>query len=155
MRFLLLIFVVLPVIEMWLLIQVGSVIGALPTIFLVLLMAVGGVVLLRRQGLNTLIRGNQKLESGQLPAQEMVEALILAVSGVLLVIPGFCTDFFGILGLIPPLRRGLARRMMAAGFVQGGFQAAAFGPGAPFRRGPVTREDRVIEGEFWRKDRRD
>lgn len=149
MRFLLLIFVVLPVIEMWLLIKVGSVIGALPTVVLVLLIAVAGVALLRRQGLSTLVRSNQKLESGQLPAQEMVEAMILAVSGVLLVIPGFFTDFFGILGLIPPLRRRLARRMMAAGFVQGGFQ------GAPFRRSPTPQEDRVIEGEFWRKDRRD
>ncbi len=148
MRFLLLLFVVLPVIELWLLIKVGSFIGALPTIFLVFLTAVAGMALLRRQGLSTLIRSNQKLESGQLPAQEMVEALILAVSGVLLIIPGFFTDFFGILGLISPLRRGLARRMMAVGFVQGGFQ------GTPFRQGPAP-DDRVIEGEFWRKDRRD
>ena len=79
MRYLLLLFIVMPVVEMWLLITVGRQIGALPTIGLVLLTAVVGVALLRAQGFATLFRARQKMDIGELPAMEMAEAIVLAV----------------------------------------------------------------------------
>ena len=95
MRFLFLLFIVMPIVEMWLLIAVGAEIGALYTIGLVLLTAVSGARLLREQGLATLWRGRRKLEEGQLPAQEIGEGIILAVSGALLLTPGFITAVLG------------------------------------------------------------
>ena len=89
MRILFLLFIVMPVLEMWLLITVGSQIGALATIGLVLLTAVVGAGLLREQGFATLWRGQRKLQEGQLPAQEIVEGIVLAVSGALLLPRGF------------------------------------------------------------------
>jgi len=150
MRYLLLLFIAVPIAEMWLLIKVGSWLGALPTIGLVLLTAVAGLALLRREGLSTLLRGNRKLESGQLPAQEMLEGLVLAVSGAMLLTPGFFTDFVGFLGLLPLTRRALVKRLLASGMVQqGGFQAFSFHS----RRGGAS--DDIIEGEYWRKESQD
>ncbi|MDX1800983.1 MAG: FxsA family protein, partial [Marinobacter sp.] len=84
-----LLFVILPIVEMTILIKVGAVIGALNTIGLVLLTAVLGAALLRQQGLATLLKANQRLNSGELPAKEVAEGLILAVGGALLLTPGF------------------------------------------------------------------
>lgn len=113
MRALLLLFVVMPIIEMWLLIHVGAEIGPLYTIGLVLLTAVIGVQLLRQQGFATLWRGRRKLEEGQLPAQEIVEGIILAVSGALLLTPGFVTDAIGFAGLFPPSRALLGQLLLS------------------------------------------
>jgi UPF0716 protein FxsA len=98
---------------MYLLIQVGGYIGALPTIALVVLTAVAGVALLRVQGLATLGRGLTRLRSGQLPAQEVVEGLLLAFAGALMITPGFVTDLIGFLLLMPASRAALARRLMS------------------------------------------
>lgn len=146
MRFLLLLFIVVPVVEMWLLIQVGSVIGALPTIALVLLTAMIGVALLRREGLKTLLRGNEKLESGELPAQEMLEGMILAVSGALLLTPGFATDFAGFLGLIPWSRRWLAAKLLSSAK----FQTVTM-RGAHFSH---QDQGQVFEAEYWQEEKR-
>ena len=113
MRALFLIFVIMPVLEMWLLITVGTHIGALPTIGLVLLTAFVGVTLLREQGFDTLWRGRRKFEEGQLPAQEIAEGIILAVSGALLLTPGFVTDAIGFAGLIPFVRRAVVRQVLS------------------------------------------
>jgi len=101
MRFALLLFIVMPIVEMWLLITIGSYIGALSTIALVLLTALIGIGLLREQGVSTLWRGREKLQQGKIPAQEMMEGIVLAVSGALLLTPGFVTDTIGFLGLLP------------------------------------------------------
>lgn len=101
MRFALLLFIVMPIVEMWLLITIGSYIGALSTIALVLLTALMGIGLLREQGVSTLWRGREKLQQGKIPAQEMMEGIVLAVSGALLLTPGFVTDTIGFLGLLP------------------------------------------------------
>lgn len=140
MRIAFLLFIVIPVVEMWLLIQVGGLIGAWPTIGLVLLTALAGAALLRREGVKTLLRARQQMEQGVLPAAEMLEGMILAISGALLLTPGFATDFFGLLGLIPWSRRALAARILAHAEVVG---FAAMGGGA-FRR-----PDDSIDGEFW------
>jgi len=146
-RFLLLIFIIVPIVEMWLLIQVGGFIGAVPTIGAVLLTAVIGLAMLRRQGLSTLLRVNQRIESGELPAQEMLEGIVLAVSGALLLTPGFFTDAIGFAGLTPLLRQWLVGRLVGRVNV---FQGGAVG-------GTVYREDKsrdTLEGEFWREDER-
>ena len=148
MRILLLLFIIVPVVEMWVLIEVGSLIGALPTITLVLLTAIVGVALLRREGLSTLVRGNRKLDKGELPAQEMVEGLILAVCGALLLTPGFVTDFVGFLGLIPFTRQWFVRKLIRMGSINSFYHSQTHS-----RENAQTREDRVIEGEFKREDK--
>jgi len=107
------IFLVVPIIEIYLLIQVGQVIGAGWTIFLVVLTAVIGVWLLRIQGLSTLTRAQHKLQQNELPAREMLEGMGLVVAGALLLTPGFFTDTVGFLLLFPPTRIWLVSRIAA------------------------------------------
>jgi UPF0716 protein FxsA len=115
------IFLVVPIIEIYLLIQVGQVIGAGWTIFLVVFTAVIGVWLLRIQGLSTLMRAQQKMQQGELPAREILEGMGLVVAGALLLTPGFFTDTVGFLLLFPPTRIWLvskvASRMVVASAV--------------------------------------
>jgi UPF0716 protein FxsA len=141
MAFWLLIFVSAPIVEMYLLIRVGGYLGAWPTIGLVVLTAVVGVALLRWQGLATLSRGLGRLDRGEVPAREMIEGLLLAVAGVLLVTPGFVTDAVGFLLLWTPLRITVAKRLLAR---------ASVTAGGPPGSGPV-----VIEGEFETRTERD
>jgi UPF0716 protein FxsA len=107
------IFLVVPIIEIYLLIQVGQVIGAGWTIFLVVFTAVIGVWLLRIQGLSTLTRAQQKLQQNELPAQEMLEGMGLVVAGALLLTPGFFTDTVGFFLLFPPARVWLVSRIVS------------------------------------------
>jgi len=107
------IFLVVPIIEIYLLIQVGQVIGAGWTIFLVVFTAVIGVWLLRIQGLSTLTRAQQKLQQNELPAQEMLEGMGLVVAGALLLTPGFFTDTVGFILLFPPTRVWLVSRIVS------------------------------------------
>lgn len=116
MRLLLILFILVPVAEIFVLIKVGQVVGALPTIAMILLTAVIGVALLRQQGYSAIARAKQKMEQGTMPAGEMVEGLFLAVGGALLLTPGFITDSVGFCCLIPGVRRiimrwGLARML--------------------------------------------
>lgn len=104
MRALFLLFVIMPVVEMWLLITVGQQIGALPTIGLVLLTAFIGIALLRYQGAATLLRARSKMQTGELPAREMADGLFFAVGGALLLTPGFVTDAIGFACLTPGVR---------------------------------------------------
>ena len=123
-------FFLTPIIEMYLLIEVAGYIDAWPTIGLVMLTAVVGVALLKRQGIATLTRGVQRAQQGQMPATEMAEGILLAVAGALLITPGFVTDFVGFTLLFPPSRkiapRGSARmseqkrRLRAEGIVFNG-----------------------------------
>jgi len=158
-RYLFLIFVIMPVLEMWLLITVGAQIGALPTIGLVLLTAFVGVNLLRYQGFDTLWRGQRKFAEGQLPAQEIAEGIILAVSGALLLTPGFVTDGIGFAGLIPAVRGAVARlvlsRMVVSGVAMGSSGSSTTGFTASGGRvdhsvsGGASKSDDIIEGESW------
>ena len=103
---------------MYLLIEVAGYIDVWPTIALVMLTAVIGVALLKRQGLATLTRGMGRLEQGQVPAQEMAEGLLLAVAGALLITPGFVTDAVGFTLLFPPTRKLIALQLMSKVDVQ-------------------------------------
>ena len=95
-------------IEIYVLIEVGRAIGSVSTVILVVLTAVAGAWLLRWQGLVTLARVRSALERGEIPALELVEGLLLLVTGALLLTPGFVTDIVGFAVLIPPLRRLVA-----------------------------------------------
>lgn len=109
MKFLFILFVVLPIVEIMVLIEVGSQIGTLNTAALVVLTALIGSLMLRQQGLSTLFRARERIDSGQLPLQEMLEGICLAVGGALLVTPGFVTDAIGFACLLPVSRVALVR----------------------------------------------
>ncbi len=161
MRFLLLFFIIVPLAEMLLLFEVSDQIGGLNTLGLVVLTAVIGVQVLKSQGLATLMRANQRLESGQLPAQEIVEGMLLAGAGALLLTPGFITDTLGFIFLTGPLRRPIARYFIRSGVVQaaGGrrssftFWSSGSGRGGPrqsgnYQSGFDQSEGDVFEGEY-------
>lgn len=156
MRFLLLFFIAIPIIEMWLLIKIGGLIGALPTIGLVLLTAIIGLALLRQQGFSTLMRGRSKMESGEIPALEMIEGLVLAVSGALLLTPGFFTDALGFAGLLPFSRRWMVNRLLARGqiidaYYHSSVTRSVHRDGDRVSRPAGDGKD-AIEGEFRRED---
>jgi len=106
LKILIFLFIAVPVIEIYLLIQVGSVIGAFSTILIIIGTAILGATLLRRQGISTLQRVQSTMQRGEIPAIEMMEGLILLFSGALLLTPGFFTDAIGFIALFPPARRG-------------------------------------------------
>jgi UPF0716 protein FxsA len=145
---LLLLFIVMPVVEMWVLIEVGSRIGALTTIGLVLLTAMIGLALLRQQGVSTLLRANQRMAAGEMPLQEMVEGIFLAVGGALLLTPGFITDTIGFACLIPGLRQVLIGSLLRPLISRAAGRAGTF---YQYRRYQDGRED-IIEGEFRRDE---
>ena len=111
-------FIVVPLIELYLIIEVGSHIGALWTVLIVIMTAVIGVQLLRLQGFNTLRRAQQNMAQGSLPAMEMMEGIVLAVGGALLITPGFITDALGFLCLIPATRRAMIRYFISKSSAQ-------------------------------------
>ena len=103
-------FIVVPLAEIAVLIQVGGWIGLMPTLALIILTAVIGTIMLRRQGFAVLTRAQRQLEQGILPVAEVFEGLCLLVAGALLLTPGFITDACGAL-LLPPVRALLYRRV--------------------------------------------
>lgn len=145
-------FLVIPIIEIFFLIKVGEVIGALPTIILVVLTAVIGAWLLRQQGLSTLARFQQNLSTGKIPAQEMVEGIMLAVGGALLMTPGFVTDTMGFLCLLPFSRKFMAARVIkrsSAKFTEG-MSGGGFGGGAGgfYHESHSSSDNNIVEGEY-------
>ncbi|WP_442498423.1 FxsA family protein [Methylobacter sp. sgz302048] len=138
----LLFLVVVPFVEIYLLLQVGGIIGAVPTIFLVVLTAVLGAWLLKQQGLATLQRFQASLAQGTLPAYEMIEGPILLVGGALLLTPGFITDIMGFACLIPQLRRKIAQYVIENHLIQAG---------EPFQPARPAEKD-ALEGEYHKED---
>jgi UPF0716 protein FxsA len=138
---LLTIFVVIPATELYVLIEVGSEIGALTTIWLVILTALLGGWMVRQQGLGVMFRIREQMQRGEPPGIEILEGALLLIMGVLLLLPGFITDALGFLLLIPPLRRWLILHWLK-------------------RRGTITavhvdeerRQSYFIEGEYYRDD---
>jgi UPF0716 protein FxsA len=104
-----LLFAIIPVIEIYLLLQVGNLIGILPTVALLLAISGGGAWLVRRQGFEILRRIQLELAQGRLPAAELLDGALVLVGGVLLVTPGFFTDFLGLFFLFPVSRLLLKR----------------------------------------------
>jgi|TARA_B100000929_G_scaffold29332_1_gene21528 UPF0716 protein FxsA len=114
-------FIVLPILEMYILIEVGGFIGALNTIGLVLLTALLGLILLRQQGFRTLLNARNKLMQAELPTEELVTGIFLAVGGALLLTPGFVTDFIGFMCLLPFTRSFLMSLIATSFFDVSGF----------------------------------
>lgn len=139
-----LLFFVVPIVEMYLLISIGGRIGALPTVALVMLTAVIGVFLLKRQGLATFARAQQRMQQGDVPAEEMLEGVGLALAGAFLLTPGFVTDAAGFALLLPPLRQRIVRRLASRLVPVGADERGPIPPGS-VSSGP---EGDVIEGEF-------
>ncbi len=104
-------FAVVPVIELYLLIKVGSLIGALPTVLLVLGISLAGAWLVKHQGFAILRRIQEELAQGRLPAAELLDGALVLVGGVLLMTPGFFTDFLGLFFLIP-FTRAMIKQMV-------------------------------------------
>ena len=140
----LLIFIVLPIAELYVIIQVGYAIGIVPTLALLILDSFIGLALLRSQGRTTWARFNQTLAAGRVPGREIFDGAMIILGGAFLLTPGFITDIFGIVLLLPPtralVRRGavrLAARRMPIGWTMvGSFGRGPSGsPGQP-RTGP-------------------
>ena len=140
MPLLFLTFLLVPLLEIYLLIEIGSVIGAVWTVAGVVGTAVAGAVLVRRQGLAALGRFRSATEAGELPAITIIEGLALLVAGALLLTPGFFTDAIGFVLLTPPLRQILIRRW---------FSGRVEGMGNATQR---KRDSGIVEGEFRRLD---
>ena len=146
MKFLFLIFLLVPLIEIFLLIEIGSVIGAALTIFLVVFTALLGAFLVRAQGFTAFMRAQSQMAKGQVPAVEMMEGLALFIAGALLLTPGFFTDAIGFLLLTPPLRRSVIYKLIQSRSVPAG--GPFDGSGADDRGSTTRGGQRVIDGEF-------
>ena len=146
-----LVFFSIPIVEMYLLIEVAERIEALPTILLVMLTAVLGVSLIRQQGLSTLTKGIRRLNQAEIPAAEIIEGVLLAVAGAFLITPGFLTDFIGFMIIIPMIRRITALMLLKRMAAQADFRTndADLGGGSNKTR---DTSGSVIEGEYEKKD---
>jgi len=111
MNSLLLLFISIPLIEIYLFIKVGSFIGAFNTISLILITAIIGIVYARYEGFNTLKSGMSQLVKNQLPVYEIISGAALAFAALLLILPGFATDFLGFLLIFPPTRKLLLKKV--------------------------------------------
>lgn len=147
-------FIIIPLVELYLIIEVGSQIGALWTVLIVIMTAVIGVQLLRLQGFSTLRRAQQSMAQGAMPAMEMMEGMVLAVGGALLITPGFITDTLGFLCLIPYTRRAMIRRLLTGSQIHMHTRHSGYHH-EQHRQGQQSPHDegRTLEGEFHRKDR--
>ncbi|SIS79332.1 FxsA family protein [Neptunomonas antarctica] len=164
MPFLFLLFILIPIIEITVLINVGQAIGTWYTVGLVLLSAFVGVNMLRYQGLSTLARAQQRMKAGEMPGQEMVEGLVLAVGGALLITPGFVTDVIGFCCLVPFTRRALVTSLMKRFTVVAMKKSQSFEQTDTFQNPPAggrssfkdhekpPRQGDIIDGEFRRDD---
>jgi len=101
---LLLIFTIVPLLELWLLIEVGRMIGTWPTVILVAATGFYGVLLARSQGLQVIFKMRQVVQQGGMPANEILDGACILVGGALLLTPGLLTDLFGFSLLLPPTR---------------------------------------------------
>ncbi len=150
--------IVVPVVELYVIVQVGQGIGVLPTLALLVVMSVLGGVLLRREGSRTWRALREALDAGRLPAREVADGALVILGGALLLTPGFATDVFGLLCILPPtravLRRVLtgvvAKRLGAGGLgvggLAGGLAADRLRRPRPSREAGPRRHD-VVEGE--------
>jgi UPF0716 protein FxsA len=136
----------LPLVEIALFVVVGGAIGLWPTLALVVLSALAGVVLVRVNGLQTLLRTRSSLEAGEDPVPAMAHGALRVLAGLLMILPGFITDALGLMLLLPPVRSTVIARTGMRLVRAGRMRAASAGP-APRQAGAQT-----IDGEFERVD---
>ncbi len=133
----------LAYIEISIFIKVAAVLGVFVTLLLVILSSCVGISLVRNQGIKTFIQMQQKLAAGESPAAEMVKSVSLILAGFLLLIPGFFTDFLGLLLLLPPIQKSLTLKLMPHLNI---YRGGSFGTGS----GPMGGGN-TFDGEFQRK----
>jgi UPF0716 protein FxsA len=149
--FLLLAFILVPVLEIYVIIQVGHAIGALPTVLLLLVDGLVGAAIVRREGAKAWGSLRESVASGRLPTREIADGACIVLGGALLLSPGFVTDVFGLF-LVLPFTRPLARRFLARAMGRRIRVVSTAGPGRPprdprgQRPGGGSAGD-VIEGE--------
>jgi UPF0716 protein FxsA len=114
----LLLLLVVPVLEIMVFVQVAGAIGVLDALGVLVLFSVGGLFLVRHEGMGTMARMRAELDAGRVPTGQLADGFWLFLAGVLLIIPGFVTDFAGLLLLLPPVR-GLAKRWFGRRFGRG------------------------------------
>ena len=134
MNTVLLLIILVPILEIYLFIKIGSQIGAFTTISLIFITAIIGVYYARYEGLNTLKSGVTQLYKNQMPLFELMSGAALAVAALLLILPGFATDFFGFLIIFPFTRRIIFNLL------------------AENRKSKLRVKDDLIEGEYEDKD---
>jgi UPF0716 protein FxsA len=110
---LLLLFTVVPLVELALLIKLGSHIGVLDTILLIIFTGAAGAILVRTAGIQCLFTVRQQLQSGKFPADELCNGLLILIAGALLITPGLLTDVAGFALLVPPVRAMIKTRLHA------------------------------------------
>jgi UPF0716 protein FxsA len=132
---LLLLFTLVPLVELYLLIRIGSVIGVVPTIAIVVVTGALGAALARHQGLGVLRRLQEDLAAGRPPTDALIDGLLILVAGAMLLTPGLITDAAGFLLLVPAGRRMVRRAVSAA-----------------FSRRLVVRDPGIIDAEWRRED---
>ncbi len=108
-------FTVIPVIELYLLIRIGTIIGGINTILLVIISGFAGAWLARSQGMNTMLKVRRNLEQGLMPAEALLDAVIILIAGIVLITPGFITDILGLL-LLWPVTRNRFKRILRKKF---------------------------------------
>ncbi len=130
MPFLVILFIVVPIAELYVIIQVGQWIGVVPTLILLLADALLGSMLLKHQGRGAWRRFNEALAARRFPGREVADGVLIVIGGTLLLTPGFITDVVGILLLLPPTR-AIARRALKRMTI-GRFAVVGVGGGGPF-----------------------
>jgi UPF0716 protein FxsA len=146
------IFIVVPIAELYVLLQIGQAIGVLPTIALLIVDSVLGSWLMRSQGRAAWLRFNRALAEGRVPGREVIDGVLIIFGGALLLTPGFLTDFLGLVLLLPPTR-AVVRQVLVRRF--GGRLVASATTGAQTRVGrmfggaggrPPGADDDTVEG---------
>ncbi|MBA1202436.1 membrane protein FxsA [Pseudomonas capeferrum] len=152
MRVFLLLFLIFPVLELFVFVRVSASIGFFPALLLIIAGSALGVLVIRVAGLATALRARESLQRGELPAQDMFQGLMLAMAGGLLLIPGFISDVLGLVCLLPVTRRLLARKLGERAEAQAMRQRAFRDDPLNPQPGQSPQRPNVIEGEYKRRD---
>ena len=145
------IFIVVPLLELYVILKVGDTIGWLPTLAILAADSILGAVLLKSQGRTAWRRFNEAINTGRIPHSEIIDGVLIIFGGAFLITPGFLTDVFGLLFLFPPTRtafRKTVRRMIERGTVWGRVGGAAVRAGQARRasRAPGNGAGYDVEG---------
>ena len=127
MAALVVLFMVVPFLELYVILQVGQAIGAVDTIGLLVLVSVVGAWLVKREGISVLRRAQERISQGAVPGRELVDGVLILFAGTLLVTPGFVTDMVAVLLLLPPIRA--AARVAVTSHLRRRSDIRTFGPG--------------------------
>ena len=143
------IFVVVTLAEIYVLVSVGQAIGGLSTVLLVIITAFIGSSLLKQQGWSTMAKAQQSMSEGRTPAIEMMEGVVILVSGILLLTPGFLTDVLGLLGLMPWSRSYFINHFLEKNAERVFKQRNSVFINRTNSSEKKSNKDDTIEGEFW------